>query len=120
MTATRQQVHAFLKDFREKMKIWNIVFRDDRGKNTQTLLDLEMRAADRQIIIGKPDALDYSEGPLDDRLNKGPELWVFGKEVKKREIYIKITMGAPGTSVICISFHIAEFGMNYPFKHHEP
>ncbi len=45
---------------------------------------------------------------MEDTLNKGPAMWIFGKQVKQQEIYIKITMGAPGTSVICISFHIAE------------
>ncbi|NTU87785.1 MAG: toxin, partial [Chlorobiaceae bacterium] len=40
MTATKHQVHAFLQDFKGKLRIWSIVFRDDRGKNAQTLLDL--------------------------------------------------------------------------------
>jgi hypothetical protein len=35
---TKEQVRLFLKDFKEKKKIWGIVFRDDRGKNAQTLL----------------------------------------------------------------------------------
>ena len=30
-------------------------------------------------------------------------------------IYIKITLGK-GASALCISFHIAEHPMNYPFK----
>ncbi len=116
MTATKHQVHAFLRDFKSKLKIWSIVFRDDRGKNAQTLLDLEIRPVDRQKIIEDIEAEDYSEGPIDDILNKGPEMWVFGKEVKRREIYIKITKGSPDTSVICISFHIAEHRMPYPLK----
>jgi hypothetical protein len=44
------------------------------------------------------------------------EMWVFGKEINKHEIYIKITMGQPNQSVICISFHIAEHPMIYPLK----
>jgi hypothetical protein len=43
-------------------------------------------------------------------------MWVFGKMVKKKEIYIKITIGMVNNQTICISFHIAEFDMNYPFK----
>jgi hypothetical protein len=27
-----------------------------------------------------------------------------------------LSMGYPGSSTICISFHIAEKNMNYPFK----
>lgn len=116
MTASKQQISAFLRDFKEKMKIWNILFRDDRGKNSQTLLNLELRPIERQKIITALEIDDYSEGPLEDNLNKGSEMWVFGKLVKRQEIYIKITMGAPGTSVICISFHIAEHKISYPFK----
>lgn len=116
MTATKHQVHAFLQDFKGKLRIWSIVFRDDRGKNAQTLLDLEIRPVDRQKIIENLETEDYSDGPIDDILNKGPEMWVFGKEVKRREIYIKITKGLPDTSVICISFHIAEHRMPYPLK----
>ena len=33
------------------MKIWDVVFRDDRGKNTQALLDLELRPIDRKKIL---------------------------------------------------------------------
>jgi hypothetical protein len=42
-------------------------------------------------------------------------MWVFGKDVKGQEVYIKITLGK-GSSALCISFHIAEHPMNYPFK----
>jgi hypothetical protein len=44
------------------------------------------------------------------------EMWVFGKNVKGQEVYIKIMLGQPGRSTICISFHIAEHPLNYPFK----
>ncbi len=116
MTASKQQVNAFFRDFKAKMKIWEILFRDDRGKNAQTLLDLELRPKERQTIIENLETEDYSEGPLEDTLNKGPVMWVFGKQVKQQCVYIKITMGAPNTSVICISFHNAEHIILYPFK----
>ena len=41
---------------------------------------------------------------------------VFGKDVKGREVYIKITLGYQNGQTICISFHIAEHPMQYPFK----
>ncbi len=87
MTASKQQVSAFLRDFKEKMKIWNILFRDDRGKNAQTLLDLELRPLERLKIIAALECDDYSDGPLEDTLNKGPAMWIFGKQVKQQEIY---------------------------------
>ena len=110
------QVEEFLKKFKEKLKIWDIVYRDDRGKNTQTLADLELRPIERTKIIENLTYKDYCQGPLKDDLYSGTDLWVFGKEVKKNEIYIKITIGYISSSVICISFHISEHKLTYPFK----
>lgn len=113
---TPDAVEQFLSDFKSKMKIWDVLFRDDRGKNAQTLIELELRPIDRNAILETLDVKDYSEGPLPDTLYKGTDLWIFGKMVKKREVYIKITLGAAGSSVICISFHLADHKIKYPFK----
>jgi hypothetical protein len=109
-------VAAFLKDFKEKMKIWDVLFRDDRGKNAQALVDLELRPIERKVILEALETKDYSEGPLEEKLYGGADMWVFGKTIKKKEVYIKITMGAMGSSVICISFHLAQNKMQYPLK----
>lgn len=109
-------VTAFLKDFKEKMKFWDVLFRDERGKNAQALVDLELRPVERKSILEKLEIRDYSEGPLAEKLYGGTAMWVFGKTVKKQEVYIKVSMGAMGTSVICISFHLADHKMNYPLK----
>lgn len=37
--ATKEEVEAFLNGFHAKMKVFRIVFRDDRGKNAQTLAE---------------------------------------------------------------------------------
>lgn len=110
------EVTAFLKDFKEKMRFWDVLFRDERGKNAQALVDLELRPFERKAILEALETKDYSEGPLEEILYKGTDMWVFGKIIKKKEVYIKITMGAMGSSVICISFHLAQHRMNYPLK----
>lgn len=110
------EVATFLKDFKEKMKVWDVLFRDDRGKNTQALVDLEIRPIERKTILNAIETKDYSEGPLEEKIYGGADMWVFGKTVKKKEVYIKITIGAMGNSVICISFHLAQHKMNYPLK----
>lgn len=43
-------------------------------------------------------------------------MWVFGKSINKKEIYIKISTGLPNNKTWCISFHIAEHKMHYPFS----
>lgn len=114
--STTPEVATFLKDFKEKMKFWDVLFRDERGKNTQALIELELRPIERKTILEALETVDYSEGPLKEKLYGGANMWVFGKTVKKKEVYIKITMGAMGSSVICISFHLAQHKMNYPLK----
>lgn len=114
--STEEEVATYLKDFKEKMKFWDVLFRDDRGKNAQALVDLELRPIDRKAILELLETKDYSEGPLTETLYGGVDMWVFGKTIKKKVVYIKITMGAKGSSVICISFHLAQYKMNYPFK----
>lgn len=114
--STERAVSVFLSDFKTKMKIWNVLFRDDRGKNTQALIDLEIRPAERIAVLEALETEDYSEGPLRESLYGGADMWVFGKVIKKKEVYIKISMGIAGTSVICISFHLAEHKMYYPLK----
>jgi len=44
------------------------------------------------------------------------DMWVFGKDVKGQEVYIKISLGQKNSQTICISFHISEYKMKYPFK----
>jgi hypothetical protein len=91
--ASKDEVEAFLRDFKTKLSIWDIIYRDDRGKNAQTLADLEIRPVDRTKIIESITAGDYCDGPVEEKLYKGAGMWVFGKEVKKNEVYIKITLG---------------------------
>lgn len=113
---TEKSVKTFLKDFKEKMRFWDVLFRDDRGKNVQALIDLELRPIERKSIIESLESEDYSEGPIEEKLYGKTDMWVFGKTIKKKEVYIKITMGAAGCSVICISFHLAQYKMQYPLK----
>lgn len=114
--ATREEVERFINNFQSKLKVFQIIFRDDRGKNTQALAELEISPVYRETVIKEIVVEDYSEGPIVDTLNKYGEMWVFGKDVKKQEVYIKIALGHPNSSTICISFHKAERPIKYPFK----
>ena len=113
---TIEEVKKFLNDFRQKTKVFDIIFRDERNKNFHSLLKLEISAIQRKEIIFTLCSEDFSEGPFPDTLHHISEMWIFGKKLKKQEIYIKISMGHPNSSTICISFHIAEKTMYYPFK----
>jgi hypothetical protein len=113
---TKEQVALFLKEFQTKMKIFGLLFRDDRGKNQQALEELEIVPSFRKIIIENLSVEDYVQGPVIDELNRLGEMWVFGKDVKNREVYIKIMIIDTTSQTICISFHLAEHPLIYPFK----
>lgn len=113
--ATKEDVERFLVRMKEKIRVFGIIYRDDRGKNNQTLADLEITPRFRDSVILNLGIDDYSEGPVIDTLNKYGEMWVFGKDIKDNEVYIKITLDS-GTMALCISFHIAEHKMKYPLK----
>ena len=113
---TKEDVQSFLEQFHEKMKVFGIIYRDDRGKNQKALEELEIVPSFRKVVIENLTAEDYVEGPVIDTLNKLGEMWVFGKDVKNREVYIKIMISDYGGQTICISFHLAETSLKYPFK----
>ena len=61
LMATKEQVEAFLKRLKEKIKVFDIIFRDDRGKNLQTLATLEINTIVRKQIIMNIEPEDYVE-----------------------------------------------------------
>lgn len=111
-----EEVKKFLNTLFEKIKIFGILFRDDRGKNTQSLLDLDIRAQQREDIIKELSVEDYVQGPIPDNINNYGDMWVFGKDVKGKEVYIKVSLCTENFSAVCISFHIAEHKLIYKFK----
>jgi hypothetical protein len=114
--ASKPEVEKFLKELKVKMEVFGILFLDDRGKNQQALHDLEISPARRKEIIITLKLEDFSEGPLEEKIRGILPMWVFGREVKQKEVYIKISMGLENSSAVCISFHVAEHPMNYPYK----
>lgn len=113
---TESEVQLFLKDFKVKMQVMDIVFLDERAKNAKTLALLEISPAKRKQIIRELEVQDYAEGSIEEVIFLGSPLWVFGKYIKSQEVYIKISMGMPNRQTLCVSFHIAEYPMKYPFK----
>lgn len=109
----KNYVKSFLVEFKATMSAFGIIYAD-RDKNTQTLADLEITAKFRDTVLAELAFEDYCQGPLtNDQFGTSP-MWVFGVSVKTQEVYIKITV-LP-TKSFCISFHISEYPLEYPFK----
>ena len=111
---TIDEVNKFLSEFKVKATVFGIKYRNDRIKNRDAMLSLGISNVIRERIIFSVEALDYSCGPIINTLNDDGDLWVFGKDYKGVELYIKISLGADGA--VCISFHEVETPLSYPFK----
>ncbi|MCM1181283.1 MAG: hypothetical protein NC347_13590 [Clostridium sp.] len=81
-----------------------------------TLLDLNYDSSDVAECLKELTISEYSETLVDkDDLNP-PLLFVFGKEILGRQIYIKLKIkGNQTRHVLCVSFHYAEERMRFPY-----
>jgi hypothetical protein len=88
----------------------------DRTKNLETTTALNFSRADIKKVLLELKPEDYSQGPLSDEIGSGEDMWVFGKTIQNRNIYIKLTKGRDNLKVLLISFHEEERPMQYPFR----
>jgi hypothetical protein len=118
--ANKAEIEEFLRALKEKIKIFDIVFRP-RDKNTETLAELDILPIDRIQYLMNLTADDYYSGPNKDTYDfRKPDYYEFGIQVKRKEVYIKISLGLPNKPVDCMSFHIAERPITYPLKKKQP
>lgn len=60
---------------------------------------------------------EYSETLIDKDDDKPPLLFVFGKDINNRLVYIKLKIkGEKSKKVLCLSFHYAKHTMSFPYK----
>lgn len=59
---TKEEVQTFLSQFQTKLKIFGIIYRDDRGKNQKALEELEIVPSFRRVIIENLKVEDYVQG----------------------------------------------------------
>lgn len=124
--ATYEEVAAFLTEFKKKAIYLPtpIKYYDDRGKNKQALLDLEINANQRDEYVLGLTPEDYCEGPDKNKLNSSfNDVWMFGIFIKKKStkevlpVYIKIFItNRDNGPNFCISFHVAERELSFPLK----
>ncbi len=112
-----QQIRNFLLEFKNIAASKRGVFLVPRNGTNATLKHLGLTKRIVMEIFLSLSVADYSKGPEKDR-DVGGDLWIFGKKVKGEEIYIKLKVtSVNGTKIAkCISFHIAERALNYPYR----
>lgn len=111
---TIDDVKKFLNSLNVKIDIYGMVFAErQRCQETMRMLGINEKVA--KSIIKTLEATDFSKY-FDDTTQWGCDLWAFGKDIKGEEIYIKIGLGMQDRQTVCVSFHKADFKIQYPFK----
>ena len=82
-----------------------------------TMTELEFDTQDVLDQISKLSVSEYSETLLDNRDENPPFLYVFGKNINGKLVYIKIKIKESYKKILlCVSFHFAEHPMDFPYK----
>lgn len=124
----KKDVKAFLEELKEilnakEFNIDNDLFivksnKDEIEYSTGYLmLDLDYDALDIVERMKELTIAEYSETLIDKDDDKPPLLFVFGKDINSRLVYIKLKIKGEQTKrVLCLSFHYAKHDMVFPYK----
>lgn len=123
----KQSVKAFLAELNEVLGDddfnidKNIVVVNKQKENLQystryTLLDLDYDTYDIVERLKELTIKEYSETLIDKDDDNPPLLFVFGKDINDRRVYIKLKIrGTEVRKILCLSFHYAEWKMEFPY-----
>ena len=111
----KEEVQRFLDDFKQKAKIYDIVYYP-RSTNTDTLLALGITPVMRTAFLMNLTVKDYYKGPTKDSDPKRADFFEFGITIQGQEIYIKLSLGSFDKDPHCMSFHLAQHPMEHPLK----
>jgi len=112
-----EEVKQTITDPGSEYESWRLV---KRKGNVECITELGFTYDDvRDAILGLS-VVDYCAGPLRDRDMPG-DLWVFGKVMEGREVYIKVKLArfGPLKIVRIVSFHAAKDSLCYPYRPEE-
>ena len=115
------QIHTILKEDTFDINT-EFVFIQKKKKNREfstpyTMVDLEYDIEDvverlRELTVG-----EYSETLVDKDDINPPLLFVFGKNINNKQVYVKLKIkGEINRRVLCVSFHYAEKVMSFPYQ----
>ena len=113
----RESAGKFLKEFKRIATEGRGIDIVPRRKNQNSLAKLELNKRNCRDEILNLSVTDYCDGPKPDK-DKPGEIWEFGKKISGEEVYIKLKIAQVANERIakCISFHVAEFPLCFPYK----
>lgn len=129
MQSKKQEINAFLGQLKkmigdERFDIENdfVLIRkhkkdeDEEFSTPYTLVQLEYDAEDVVVHLETLSIEDYSETLVDKKDLNPPLLFVFGKMINGKQVYIKLKIkGDSARFVLCVSFHYAKHPMRFPY-----
>ena len=81
-----------------------------------TLVDLDYDISDIAQRLRELTIREYSETLIDKDDPNPPLLFVFGKDINGKQVYIKLKIkGEQKRYVLCVSFHYAKEKMSFPY-----
>lgn len=92
--------------------------KDDIQFSTRYLmLDLDYDTSDIVERLKELTLAEYSETLIDKDDSNPPLLFVFGKSIDNKLVYIKLKIkGNTSKKILCLSFHYARHNMSFPYK----
>jgi hypothetical protein len=89
---------------------------DELYSTPYTLLDLEYDTYDVVERLKELTVKEYSETLIDKDDINPPFLFVFGKDINDKQVYVKLKIkGNSSRYVVCVSFHYAKEKMVFPY-----
>lgn len=113
----KEHIGNFLKKFKKIASEGRGIDLVSRRKNLDSLVSLGLTKRNCKDEILRLSVSDYCDGPKPDR-DKPGEVWEFGKTIGSRAVYIKLKIAQAGTERIakCLSFHVADYPLRFPFR----
>jgi len=91
---------------------------DEEYSTPYTLLDLDYSSEDVVNRLKELTVAEYSETKIDKDDFNPPLLFVFGKDINRRLVYVKLKIKKKEnlrTHILCVSFHYAKEKMKFPY-----
>lgn len=111
--ASPQEITDFLKKFKYFLPQGFIFV--PRKKNLDTVSYLGITIPYVKTIFSQLTYKNYVNGPKKDKDRHGNAIWEFGIHIQGEEIYIKLSDDFGFNKAKCISFHVADYPIKYPY-----
>lgn len=123
----KKDVKVFLEELKETLEAddFNIdnnllIIKSSKDEieysTSYTMADMDYDASDVVERLKELTVAEYSETLIDKDDDKPPLLFVFGKDINSKLVYIKLKIKEKTKRVLCLSFHYAKHDMEFPYK----